>query len=92
MLWRVPTSLPCRTSKVRSSLLPRLDRFENVERFIEGDRAMFTYDFVCIDPIGLCRTAERVRIIDGLVHDIELFFDARPFEAMQRALAAGQRS
>ena len=71
-------------------MLPRLVRFENVERFIEGDCAMFTYDFVCIDPIGLCRTAERVRIVDGLVQDIELFFDARPFEAMQKAMAAAQ--
>ena len=32
---------------------------------------------------------ELVRFEDGLVRDTELFFDARPFEAMQRAQAAG---
>ena len=73
-------------------MLPRLIAFDHVEQFIAGDCAMFTYDFVCIDPIGLCRTAERVRIVDGLVRDIELFFDARPFEAMQKAMAAAQRT
>jgi hypothetical protein len=48
---------------------------------------MFAYDFVCRDPIGVCRTAELVRFQDGLIRDIELFFDARPFEAMQRTQA-----
>jgi hypothetical protein len=30
-------------------------------------------------------------IEDGLIRDIELFFDARPFEAMQRAQTATQK-
>ena len=62
-----------------------LERFETRARFVSRDRAMFAYDFVCGDPIGVCPTAELVRFEDGLVRDIQLFFDARPFEAFQRA-------
>ncbi len=40
-----------------------------------------------LNGIGVCRTAELVRFQDGLIRDIELFFDARPFEAMQRSQA-----
>ena len=65
-----------------------LERLDVRARFVNGDRAMFAYDFVCRDPIGVCRTAELLRFQEGLVRDIELFFDARPFEAMQRAQAA----
>jgi hypothetical protein len=68
-------------------IFPLLERLEVRARFVSGDRAMFAYDFVCRDPIGVCRTAELVRFEDGLIRDIDLFFDARPFEAMQRAQA-----
>jgi hypothetical protein len=68
-------------------IFPLLERLEVRAQLISDDRAMFAYDFVCRDPIGVCRTAELVRFQDGLIRDIELFFDARPFEAMQRAQA-----
>jgi hypothetical protein len=68
-------------------IFPLLERLEVRARFVSGDRAMFAYDFVCRDPIGVCRTAELVGFQDGLIRNIELFFDARPFEAMQRAQA-----
>jgi hypothetical protein len=69
-------------------VFPLLERLDVRGKFVSGDRAMFAYDFVCREPIGACRTAELVRFQDGLIRDIELFFDARPFEAMQRAQAA----
>ena len=69
-------------------VFPLLERLDVRAKFVSGDRAMFAYDFVCSDPIGVCRTAELVRFEDGLIRDIELFFDARPFEAMRRAQAA----
>jgi hypothetical protein len=68
-------------------IFPLLERLEVRARFVSGDRAMFAYDFVCRDPVGVCRTAELVRFQDRSIRDIELFFDARPFEAMQRAQA-----
>jgi SnoaL-like domain len=68
-------------------IFPVLERFEVRARFVSGDRAIFVYDFVCREPIGVCRTAELVKFQDGLIRNIELFFDARPFEAMQRAQA-----
>jgi hypothetical protein len=70
-------------------IFPLLERLEVRAKFVAADRAMFAYDFICRDPIGVCRTAELVRFQDRLIRDIELFFDARPFEAMQRAQAAG---
>jgi len=69
-------------------IFPLLERLDVRAQFVSGERAMFAYDFVCREPIGVCRTAESVRFQDGLIRDIELFFDARPFEAMQRAGAA----
>jgi hypothetical protein len=57
-------------------------------RFVSGDRAMFAYDFVCHAPVGVCPTAELIRVEDGLVRESEIFFDARPFEALARARAA----
>ena len=70
------------------AIFPLLERLDVRTQFVSGERAMFAYDFVCREPIGLCRTAELVRFQDGLIRDIELFFDARPFEAMQRAQQA----
>jgi len=52
------------------------------------DRAIFVYDFVCVEPIGLCRTAELITVKDGLIRDVELFFDARPFEKLASVKAA----
>jgi hypothetical protein len=66
-------------------IFPLLERLDIRAQFFTGERAMFAYDFICRAPIGVCRTAELVRFDSGLIRDIELFFDARPFEAMQRA-------
>jgi len=49
--------------------------------FAAGDRAVAIYDFNCSAPIGVCRTAELITFQDGLISGVELFFDARPFDA-----------
>jgi len=54
-------------------------------KFASGDQAIFTYDFICADPIGACRTAELMTFKDGLISGIELFFDARPFEKLMQS-------
>jgi hypothetical protein len=69
-------------------IFPLLDSVAVRYQFVEGNRAMFVYDFVCREPIGLCRTAELVQFDDGLIRETELFFDARPFEAYQRSHSA----
>jgi ketosteroid isomerase-like protein len=68
-------------------VFPLLERLDVRGQFISGDRAVLIYDFVCRPPIDVSRTAEMVRFQDGLIRETELFFDARPFEAMQKALA-----
>ena len=73
-------------------IFPLLEQFDLRARFVSGQRAMFAYDFICRAPIGVCRTAELVRFEDGLIRDIELFFDARPFEAMRKAAATAATS
>ena len=52
---------------------------------VDGDHAIAVYDFVCGPPIGICRTAELITFADGLIRSSEVFFDARPFEAMMKA-------
>ena len=70
-------------------MFPMLQRLEVRALFAEGDRALAAYDFVCAEPIGLCRTAELIGFDGDRISSIELFFDARPFEA---AMRAGARS
>jgi hypothetical protein len=68
-------------------VFPLLKRLDVRAQFISGARAVLIYDFVCLPPIDVSRTAEMIRFEDGLIRESELFFDARPFEAMQKALA-----
>jgi hypothetical protein len=69
-------------------MLPLLIRLDVHARLHGPASAMFVYDFVCREPIGAVRTAERVCIEDGLIRDSEVFFDPRPFEALAQARAA----
>jgi ketosteroid isomerase-like protein len=69
-------------------MFPMLQGYEIREIFAAGDHVMCVYDFVCHAPVGRCRTAELLTFDDGLIRATELFFDARPFEAAQRARAA----
>jgi SnoaL-like domain len=68
-------------------VFPLLKRIDVRDQFVSADRAVLIYDFICLPPVDISRTAEMVRFQDGLVRETELFFDARPFEAMQRAMA-----
>ncbi len=86
---------PTAETEGREKYIPGLTRFLSiVERvdlraqFVSNEGAMFAYDFVCRAPIGVCPTAELVRFKDGLIRKSEVFFDARPFEALAKAQAA----
>ena len=66
-------------------------REHRVRSILAGDdQAMFVYDFVCAEPIGVCRTAEFVTLKDGLIGSLEIFFDPRPFEKLMQS-QAGRR-
>lgn len=45
----------------------------------EGNRATIVFDMFCHEPIGKLRSVTLATIEDGLIVDLELFFDARPF-------------
>jgi len=61
-------------------------------KFASENQAAFTYDFICAEPIGVCRTAEVMTFKDGLISGIELFFDARPFEKLMQSQKPASQS
>lgn len=65
-------------------ILPMLQGVKVHTRFATSDQAICTYDFVCAAPINVCRTAELMTFENDLIVRIELFYDARPFEALAR--------
>ncbi len=66
-------------------MFPLLQSLKVQSKFASGDQAIFTYEFICAEPINVCRTAELMTFKDGLIIGIELFFDARPFEKLAQA-------
>ena len=50
--------------------------------FIDGNDACFVYDLVTSTPAGTVPCAEWIRVEQGKVKSIQVFFDARPFAAM----------
>ncbi len=45
-----------------------------------GDQAMIVYDLDCPQPIGKFRVASLMTFKNNLIKQIELFYDARPFD------------
>ena len=66
-------------------ILPMLKDLKVRSKFASENQAIFTYDFVCQEPIGVCRTAELLTFEDEQIKSIELFFDALPFEKLKRS-------
>lgn len=48
-------------------------------KFGSGDQAMVVYDVDFPEPIGRFPSAALLTIREGLIREIELFFDGRPF-------------
>ncbi len=46
------------------AMFPLLQRIDRRALFVNGDAALAIYDFVCVEPIGLCRTAELIGVKD----------------------------
>lgn len=70
-------------------LLPVMVEFRLRSLFINANQAIFVYDFVCPEPIGVSRVAEMIAIDGGRVKEVELFYDPRPF--LQAAQSANQK-
>ena len=49
-------------------------------KFAGGDQAMVVYDLDCPAPVGKFPSAALMTIEKGLITNIELFYDAWPFE------------
>jgi ketosteroid isomerase-like protein len=48
--------------------------------FGSSEKAMLTYDVDFGEPVGIWRTAVLMTFKDGLIANLELFYDARPSE------------
>jgi len=66
-------------------MFPMLREFRVRSTAASENQVVAIYDFVCIEPIGVCRTAELITFDDDLIRGVELFFDARPFEKIAQA-------
>jgi ketosteroid isomerase-like protein len=66
-------------------MFPLMKEIVIQSKFASANQAIFTYDFLCAEPVGSCRTAELMTFEDGQIKSIELFFDARPFEKLARS-------
>ncbi len=62
------------------NLLPMLQGINVRSKFATATQTMYTYDFICEEPLGVCRIAELLTFDGDQIKSIELFFDARPFE------------
>jgi hypothetical protein len=70
-----------------AKMFPLLERIDVRHVYGDADHTVAVYDFVCAQPIGNCRTTELLSFESGRICASELFFDARPFEALMRASA-----
>ena len=73
-------------------MFPILKEVKLHSKFAAGDQVMLTYDFICTEPVGVCRTAELLTFKNGLISGSELFFDARPFEKLRQPQKQEARS
>jgi SnoaL-like domain len=55
-------------------------------KFGAGNHAMVAYDLDCPAPLGLVRAAALLTFKEGLISEIELYYDARPFEKRQKEI------
>ena len=77
---------PLAQTKGKEALLESIEKFFSLfhsstihAKFGDEDSAMVVYDLDCPQPIGLFRSVALLRFQDGLIVDVELFYDARPF-------------
>ncbi len=55
--------------------------------FVDGDEACVIYDFVT-DTVGSVPTIEWLRIEDGRVRSVKLYYDQLPWQVLRRELEA----
>ena len=49
-------------------------------QFAAGQQVMLAYDLHCLEPIGLQPAAVLMSFRDGLIAELQLYYDPRPFE------------
>jgi hypothetical protein len=55
-----------------------LESIEMRNKFYDGDKVMFAYDFHFVAPVGRLRAAGLFSFSGAQIHRIELFYDPRP--------------
>jgi hypothetical protein len=61
-------------------MLANLNDLEILSRFSSGNQAMFMYETHFNQPVGTVKAASLMTFIGDKIKEIEVLFDARPFE------------
>ena len=66
-------------------IMPMLNDVRIRAEFASESQAMIVYDFALVQPFGVIPTVNLMTFEDDRIRDVELFFDARPFEKQAAA-------
>lgn len=61
-------------------MLANLRELHILSKFSSGNQAMFLYEITFNDPVGVVRTASLMTMEGDKIKEMEVIFDARPFE------------
>jgi ketosteroid isomerase-like protein len=61
-------------------MLANLRDLQVLSKFSSGNQAMFLYEAHFNEPVGTVKVAELMTVQDDKIRDMEVIFDARPFE------------
>lgn len=75
--------------RMMRNLGPMIERVNVSKIFVDGGDVCALFDFVTSVPsIGVTPCAEWYRVEEGRIKSIKLIFDARPYEALSKGVAA----
>jgi hypothetical protein len=61
-------------------MLANLRELHILSKFSSGNQAMFLYEITFNDPVGVVKTASVMTMEGDKIKEMEVIFDARPFE------------
>jgi hypothetical protein len=61
-------------------MLANLNELRILSKFSSGSQAMFLYEAQFNEPVGMVKAASLMTIENDKIREVEIIFDARPFE------------
>jgi hypothetical protein len=66
-------------------MLANLNELQILSKFSSGNQAMFVYEAHFNEPVGTVKAASLMTIVGDKIRDMEVIFDARPFDKVYGA-------